>query len=472
MHKRIRMIIKNIQNLYNSETIKRMAEKHLFSKRKGKLSAEDFLNLCTFKGEDLCSVPLTRLAARLEANDQILISPQGLNKKFNKEAVNFMKSILTEMLKCQNGILRNNESLLKMKFNRITIVDSTGFKLNDKLKDIFKGAGVASAMKIQLQYDLITGAFILCEIKEGANSDASYIGELQKNMQKGDLCLKDLGYYKIEDLKFINDQEAFYVSKVKINTNLYRGNEITEYGPKGEPKTRKRYSYLNIQELAEPLDEGETLELDDIYIGNTLKNRTKTRLILTKLTAECKRKKEIHTKNAKDRGSIKGDARNIWWLDYNCYITNVPKETLSKEKVHEIYTLRWGVELMFKIWKSLFKIHVVKKINLERIHCFIYGRLIMLLLTSSIVFTARDILYSEKNKEISEIVSFGIVLENFDYLEKNIFNSGIKLYQIIRRMVNSIDRLGKKSRKKGKNTPRLIFKGIKIQEGDLVKLAS
>ena len=42
------------------------------------------------------------------------------------------------------------------------------FKLNDKLKNKYKGAGVASAMKIQLQYDLITGAFILCEIKEGA----------------------------------------------------------------------------------------------------------------------------------------------------------------------------------------------------------------------------------------------------------------------------------------------------------------
>ena len=38
--------------------------------------------------------------------------------------------------------------------------------------------------------------------------------------------------------------------------------------------------------------------------------------------------------------------------------------------------------------------------------------------------------------------------------------------------MNSIDRLGKKSRKKGKNTPRLIFKGIKIQEGDLVKMVS
>jgi len=52
--------------------------------------------------------------------------------------------------------------------------------------------------------------------------------------------------------------------------------------------------------------------------------------------------------------------------------------------------------------------------DLERIYCFISGRLIMLLLTSSIAFTAHDIIYSEKNKEISEIISFGIVLENSD----------------------------------------------------------
>jgi hypothetical protein len=96
----------------------------------------------------------------------------------------------------------------------------------------------------------------------------------------------------------------------------------------------------------------------------------------------------------------------------------------------------------------------------------------MLLLTSSIVFTSRDILYSEKNKEISEIKSFGIVLEYFDELKRNIFNNRIKLHQIFQRILTSIDRLGNKSMKKGKKTPRLIFQGIKIHKTDLVKMAS
>ena len=75
---------------------------------------------------------------------------------------------------------------------------------------------------------------------EGSKGELNDFGLTGINIGKG---LVDLGYYKIEDLKFINTQEAFYVFKIKINTNLYTKNEITEYGPKGEAKIRERYSY-------------------------------------------------------------------------------------------------------------------------------------------------------------------------------------------------------------------------------------
>jgi len=72
-----------------------------------------------------------------------------------------------------------------------------------------------------------------------------------------------------------------------------------EYGFKGKVTIRKRYSYVDIKSLAEPLSEGETLEFNNIHIGNTLKKGTKCRLILTKLTEECKRKKDINNKKMK-----------------------------------------------------------------------------------------------------------------------------------------------------------------------------
>jgi hypothetical protein len=468
---KIKRLINNLGEFYNLSKLEKIAKKNLFIMRKGKVSAKSFLNLCTFIGEDLCSSTLSDLCAKLEANEKISISPQALSKRFNKEAVNFLKKVFHDMLNLQNEVLRSNEPLLKSHFNRITIVDSTGFKLDDKHADKYKGCGIKSSVKIQLQYDLLTGEFIHCEVGAGSVSDATYLPTLQNTIEKGDLSLKDLGYFKTSDLKLIEEKEAFYISRLKVNTNLYREEEIIEYGFKGKATIKKRYPYIDLKSLAEPLSEGETLEFNNIYLGNTLKNSTKCRLILTKLTEECKRKKEINNKKMKDRGKIKGLEKNNWWLNSNCYITNVPCEILSLEQVHMLYTLRWQIEIMFKIWKSLFKIHEVKKAGLERIQCFIYGRLIMLLLTSSIVFTIRKIAYTTTGKELSEIKSFGIVKQYFYELYKNIFKSKLILYEIFQRISTSIQRYGIKSMKKGKKTSFRILETMKKTEDVFLKMA-
>lgn len=469
--KKIERIILNLEKLYNLNRIEKMATKYLFIRRNGKVSAKSFLNLCTFLGEDLCSTSLANLCGKLEANEKISISPQALSKRFNKEAVNFLKKVFHEMLNFQNEVLRSNGAILENSFNRITVVDATGFKLDDKHADAYKGSGVKSSVKIQLQYDLLTGEFIHCDLKKGCYSDASYLERLQSTIQKNDLILKDLGYLKALDLKIIDEKGAFYISRAKVNTILYKKEEVTGYGKKGNVVKRELYLPINIKQLVEPLLQGETIEFDDIYIGNTKKNRTKCRLILTKLTEECKLKKELRNKNPKDRSS-KLIEENKWWLDLNCYMTNVPKEVLSKKKIYETYSLRWQVEIMFKIWKSLFKIHEVKKAGLERIECFIYGRLIMLLLTSSIVFTSRKIAYSTTDKELSEIKSFGVVQQYSNELYRNIFKGRVILYEIFRRIIISIQRYGIKSIRKDKKTAIKILQNIKIYEGDLLKMAS
>lgn len=468
---KIESILRNLEKVYNLNRIEKIAKKHQFIRRKGKVSAKCFLNLCTFLGEDLCCTSLSNLCAKLEANEKILISPQALSKRFNKEAVSFLKKVFHEMLYFQNEVLRSNGPLLKNYFNRITIVDATGFKLDDKHEGACKGSGIKSSVKIQLQYDLLTGGFIHCELKEGSYSDASYLETLQSTIQKQDLILKDLGYLKALDLKIIDETEAFYISKTKVITILYKKEEVTGKGKKGNIVKREWYLPINIKELSEPLAGGETIELNDIYIGNTTENRTKCRLILTKLTEECKLKKEIRNKESNSNSSNNFIKENKWWLGINCCITNVPKEVLSKEKIYETYALRWQVEIMFKIWKSLFKIHDVKKAGLERIQCFIYGRLIMLLLTSSIVFTARETNYSKADEELSEIKSFGIVKQYFNELYRNIFKSRMALFQIFHRIFTSIKLYGKKSKKKGKKTVISILKGIKISLRELEKLA-
>ena len=130
MNKRSRSITKNLQMLFDSKIISKMALKHQFVKRKSKLTGEIFLNLCMFQGEDLCSSALTKLCSRLAAKEDISISPQALDNRFNKRAAEFMKNVFNEMMKMQSEILMQEEQLLKTNFNRITVVDSTSVFVN------------------------------------------------------------------------------------------------------------------------------------------------------------------------------------------------------------------------------------------------------------------------------------------------------------------------------------------------------
>ncbi|SFB47706.1 Transposase DDE domain-containing protein [Clostridium frigidicarnis] len=84
----------------------------------------------------------------------------------------------------------------------------------------------------------------------------------------------------------------------------------------------------------------------------------------------------------------------------------MPEKILSTEEIYDIYTLRWQVERMFKIWKSNFNIDNVKPVKLEGFKYFLYGKLISLIFSSIIVFTSKDIIYEEDSKEISELKAF------------------------------------------------------------------
>jgi hypothetical protein len=48
----------------------------------------------------------------------------------------------------------------------------------------------------------------------------------------------------------------------------------------------------------------------------------------------------------------------------------------AAEVVATVYRIRWQIELLFKQWKSLLHLHVLKGTRPERLRCLLYGRLI------------------------------------------------------------------------------------------------
>lgn len=472
MNKKLKQLLKILKELYSIDFIKKIALDTNFVKRDSKITAEVFLSLCLFSGEDLCRSSLLQLSTRIGAIEDITVSPQALDQRFNTESVAFLKAVFQQMLEKQNRILRNDSALLKTHFKAIKVVDSTTISLPENLKSTYRGSGGSSsdaAAKVQLEYELFTGNFIQCDIIEGVSNDADYLPTLEKGIEPNDLHLKDLGYFKADHFKYIEECGAYYLSKLKSTTAIYVKNDNPEIMSNGNVRKDSLYKRIDIEDIVKPLAEGQTIELLDIYIGKITK--FKTRLIVTKLTEECKKKREENFLKTAKKKNKKNVNKDTYWTSINIYITNISAETVDKEQLHDIYALRWQVELMFKIWKSIFKIHDVKKVKLERFQCFLYARLTSLLLTSSIVSTGKKIAYEEKEKEISEIKSFAIVKEFFSEIRWKIFKGELVLFNFLNRIIERILRYGRKSTKRGRKSTYSIIENVRIYESELVNIA-
>ena len=71
--------------------------------------------------------------------------------------------------------------------------------------------------------------------------------------------------------------------------------------------------------------------------------------------------------------------RHLHLLAWSVFITNVPRDWLAAKDIMLLYRLRWQVELIFKLWKSLAKLDAIAHCGPHRFLCQFYARLLALL---------------------------------------------------------------------------------------------
>ena len=334
MNKKLKYLSKSIKENFDINEINKIAKDSKFIKRKGNITAKDFLLFNVFYGSDICIAPLSQLVSKYDMLFSKQLSKQALDKRFNKNSVKFMKEIFIKFLYAQNNTLTSLERTLRTYFDRVIINDSTSFILPKESEKKFpESGGVAStsSIKIQLQYELLTGSFMNIDIFSGIKNDAEYIKVMQKDRQNKDLKLADLEYFKINYLKKLNKSGTSFISKVKSNTSLYIKNPNPEKYKVGTIKKSSEYIKIDIIKLSEPLAPGETIELNNIYIGS--KKELKSRLIVTKLTEENKVKREnTLIENVRKKNMILRKSR-IKFNSINAYITNVSSDIITMNQV-------------------------------------------------------------------------------------------------------------------------------------------
>jgi hypothetical protein len=91
------------------------------------------------------------------------LSPEGLNQRFNNDAVRFLQRLLAFLMKseiCSSGVIPCEYMAY---FQRIRILDSTIFQVPDSFAEYYPGSGgcgQTAGIKIHLEYDLHSGKFL------------------------------------------------------------------------------------------------------------------------------------------------------------------------------------------------------------------------------------------------------------------------------------------------------------------------
>ncbi|PES62560.1 IS4 family transposase [Bacillus cereus] len=449
----LQLIAEELQRHMSPHTLEHLAKEKGFVQRKSKYQAQELVALCVWLSQQVASTSLTQLCSCLEVSTGVLISPEGLNQRFNASAVKFLEQVLANLLTQRIHSTQEIIHQYTTIFKRIRILDSTTFQLPDKFSSYYQGSGGSShtaGVKIQLEYDLLSGKFLYVYVGEGRENDKTFGSKILKTIQPKDLYIRDLGYFDLHDLQKIHDKGAYYVSRLKLNSRIYRKNDEPEYFRNGTVKKGTLYIRLDMEELMNQLPPGQTLEISEAYIGQYQK--LPARVIIHRLTKEQteKRLKEQAKKEKKKGITYKERSKRLSGI--NVYITNLSAKNVPTEHIHDLYSLRWQIEILFKIWKSFFQIQKCKEIKKERLECHLYGQLISILLCTSTMFKMRQLLLDKRKKELSEYKSIYII-KNYYLLFYQGLQKGIQeLSKIFLRLFNLLEKNGRKSHRYKKKT--------------------
>ena len=321
-----------------------------------------------------------------------------MHSRFNEYAIAFLEKALEKILKQQIDV-RPLLSTAKI-FNRILIKDSVCFQIDKSLAASYPGSGGSgspAAVRIQFEYDLLKGQINDLSVNAFNDQDATNSIETLELTRQGDLVIRDLAYINIHVLKRLIDKGAYFFSRLQYNVTVYE-------------KKDNSYEQLNFVKLRNFMKKNNLdVTEKEVYLGyfERLQVRLIAHLLPDDVVAERLRKAN---KNNKKKGRNQLSKEYKARAALNLFITNATKDQISRERVYSFYRLRWQIELMFKIWKSLCHIDKVKKVKRERLECYIYAKLLCIVLTWKMLWAVAKFIFVKDKKSLSFYKAFKTLL--------------------------------------------------------------
>ncbi len=149
-------------------------------------------------------------------------------ERINKEAaVDFVKRLFIQAMSKRLSAAVT-DSVLFSRFKRILLQDSTTISLPSGLSAVYPGSvskGKQKAvMRLQCIINIKTMHWLDIALKPFTSNDQSASKLVLPLLKKGDLLIRDLGYFSVDVFRQITQQQAFYISRLRYGVNLYNTN--------------------------------------------------------------------------------------------------------------------------------------------------------------------------------------------------------------------------------------------------------
>lgn len=444
--------------LLNEQEINSIAKEVGLCKRIRKFNPVQLLKMVVLSPNNITKDILNDISLNLFEIDNLSVSSEALNKRFNSKFVKFLKAVFLRLLNIDLDIKKPEKKSLAI-FNRILLTDSSVSKLHQSLAKDYPGGknqeGEYSSLKINFIKDLKHNLPVDVKITAGTKNDFKFLPKLKKIIRAKDLVLNDLGYYSLDFFKYILKKKAFFISKLKLNSTktLFVNNPDAQYFKNGNVKSETRYTQLDLEAICSSMSTGEIKEVENIYVGSAFE-KVPCRLIITRLDGVLEeRRLNTVTKKIRDpRPYLREEKRGI--AKYGFIITNLRKEDYPKEEIYPIYSLRWQIELDFKNWKSILEIdESSRKLKKERVEVHFYGKLCNILINNELSNILRD-----EIEDKTLILSEKKIFQKIKYYLEKIHHYDYQICKILDKLKILVPKTCIKSRRKGEKSSDDILK--------------
>jgi hypothetical protein len=279
-----------------------------------------------------------------------LLARSSFHGRFTEPLVHLLKQLL------DGAISSSTERPLQLKgvasaFVEVLAIDSSVVRVSDEMAEDWPAAWsnhTKAAVKITAVTNVVGRNLKHVRFSPGSRHDIHLLesGPWLKNR----LIIFDLGFFKMGLFKEIDAAGGYFLSRLRKQSNPVI--------LKAHTRGLKRTAGMKLKEVQE-LATGGVIDADALmsYVNKPLKHLPST---------------------AQFRVVALFNEREQTW---HRYVTNAPPEKLAAEHMTAIYASRWEIELLFKEFKSGYRLEDIATANPAANLCLIYSALLTMLIS-------------------------------------------------------------------------------------------